>query len=73
VSEAGKDALLRQMAKRDMRELGARAYEKVYFNKEQLAKLPVKQRIAAMRLQALMRMLGERSKKRAAEKKAGTP
>jgi hypothetical protein len=48
-----------------LRETGGQAYEKVFISKEELAKLPPEKQQRAMQIQALLKELSERAKKRA--------
>ncbi len=72
VSEAAKEGVLRERTKDIMRDIpGHRVYEKVYFSKEELARMTPEERRRALSYQAVMSMLGEKAKVRAAARKTG--
>jgi hypothetical protein len=69
VSPRTRDYLLRSNLQQIMKGADARTFEKVYFPKDQLAKMEPEERVKALRMQALMAMLAERAKKRVEAKK----
>ena len=68
VSPAAQDAILRERAYPLMKKLGARTFRKVYFSKEELAKMPPDKQLEALKLHALMSQLADRAKSRKAER-----
>jgi hypothetical protein len=70
VSPASKDAILREMLNSEMQDAGATVFERVYFSKEELAKMSPEARENAIKLQGLANVLAKRSKERKAEREA---
>ncbi|SFH96142.1 hypothetical protein [Planctomicrobium piriforme] len=68
VSPASQDAILRERAQALMKKLGAKAFNRIYFPKEDLAAMSPVQREQAIQLQQLMNTLAKRSKERKAAK-----
>ena len=65
VSPAAQDAILREATKDVIRKTpGSRVFEKVYFSKEEKAKMAPDERRSAEQLEAIMDMLAERAKAR---------
>jgi hypothetical protein len=52
-----------------MKGAGAKAFERVYFSKEQLAQMSPEDRQVALELQGLANVLAKRTKERVAERK----
>jgi hypothetical protein len=69
VSPGSKDAIVRDLLTSRMKGAGARAFERVNFTKEDLAKMSPQERETALQLQGLANVLARRSKERAAERK----
>ena len=61
------DALLHQEVGRGMKEMGAKTFEKPYFSKEQLQKMPPAERQQAVLLNELQKILSKRAKQRKRE------
>jgi len=59
------DALLREGVSERMQDIGARSFERVYFPKRMLAKMPPEKRQAAIETQTLMNTLAKRARDRA--------
>jgi len=62
-----REALIRQVTENLMKDLGAFTFEKVYFPKEQLAKMPPEEQTKAKQLQWLTAALAQRAKERKQE------
>jgi hypothetical protein len=69
VSPGSKDAIVRDLLESRMKGAGAKAFERVYFSKEQLAQMSPEDRQVALELQGLANVLAKRTKERAAERK----
>jgi hypothetical protein len=69
VSPGSKDAIVRDLLESRMKGAGAKAFERVYFSKEQLAQMSPEDRQVALELQGLANVLARRTKERAAERK----
>jgi hypothetical protein len=69
VSPGSKDAIVRDLLTSRMKGAGARAFERVNFTKEDLAKMSPSERETALQLQGLANVIVRRSKERAAERK----
>lgn len=67
VSPGSKDAIVRELLQREMKDTGAAAFERIYFRKEDLARMSPEQRDAAIKLQALGNILAKRAKERKLE------
>ena len=65
VSPGAKDTLIRELLTREMKDAGASTFERVYFSKDELAKMGPEQRKAAENLQGLANVLARRAKERA--------
>jgi hypothetical protein len=70
VSPGSKDAILREMLSSEMEDAGASVFERVYFSKEELAKMSPAARVNAIKLQGLANVLAKRAKERKAERDA---
>ena len=70
VSPGSKDAIVRELLTREMKDSGGKAFERVYFSKDDLAKMDPQTRAQALRLQAFANLLAKRSKDRAEARKA---
>jgi hypothetical protein len=70
VGPATQDATVRDRATTEMRGLGADAFTRVYFSKDELARMSPEQRAKAERLQALQSVLAQRAKQRKLHKQA---
>lgn len=70
VSPGAKDAITRELLQREMKDEGAAAFERIYFRKEDLAKMTPAARESAIKLQALANVLAKRAKERKARKEA---
>lgn len=68
VSPASQDAVIRERASALMKELGAKAFTRVYFPKDDVANMTSLEQQQALRLQLLQNVLAERAKERKAEK-----
>jgi hypothetical protein len=68
VSPAQQEAILDEMRQAKMKSLGARAFENVYFRKDELEQMPPAQRQEAEQLQTIMKVLTRRAKERAASR-----
>jgi hypothetical protein len=64
VSPGAKDAIVRELLEREMKDTGAAAFERIYYRKEDLAKMSPEEQESAMRLQALANVLAKRAKER---------
>jgi hypothetical protein len=69
VSPGRQDAIVRDLLTSRMKGAGARAFERVNFTKDDLAKMSPEERETALQLQGLANVLARRSKERAAERK----
>ncbi|MCB0358024.1 MAG: hypothetical protein KDD44_00255, partial [Bdellovibrionales bacterium] len=70
VSEAAKDAILREKAQDIMTETGAHSFQRTYYSQEQLDKMTPEQQQNAIMLQLLMNWLADRSKQRKESREA---
>lgn len=68
VSPGSRDAIVRDLLNREMKDTGASVFERVSFTKEDLAKMSPEERENAIRLQALANVLARRSKERKRER-----
>jgi hypothetical protein len=64
VSPQKQDRVIRELLDQQMKEAGGRAYNKVYFSKEEKAALPPAERAAVESMEALQKMLAKRAKDR---------
>ena len=69
VSPGSKDAIVRDLLNSRMKATGARAFERINYTKEDLAKMSPSERETALQLQGLANVIVRRSKERAAERK----
>jgi len=70
VSPGAQDAVIRERSNALMRELGAKAFTRVYFPKEDVAGMAPAEQEQALRLQLLQNILAERAKDRKAAKQS---
>ena len=68
VSPGSRDAIVRDLLNREMKDTGASVFERVSFTKEDLAKMSPTERENAIKLQALANVLARRSKERKRER-----
>ena len=68
VSEGSKDAIVRGLMEKEMRDTGAANFDRVYFRKEDLAKMNEQERAQAIKLQGLINVFAKRAKARKEEK-----
>ncbi len=71
ISPAAQEATLRQRAAELMKEMGARTFEKVYFDKDEIPNLPEEDQETAVKLNALQRLLARKASARARLAEAG--
>lgn len=71
ISPAAQEATLRQRAAELMKEMGARTFEKVYFDKDEIPNLPPEDQETATKLNALQRLLARKASARARLAEAG--
>jgi hypothetical protein len=70
VSPGAQDAVIRERSNALMRELGAKAFTRVYFPKDDVAAMNPEEQANAIRLQILQNVLAERAKERKAAKQS---
>jgi hypothetical protein len=70
VSPGAKDAIVRELLEREMKDTGAAAFERIYYRKDDLAKMSPEERESSLRLQALANVLAKRAKERKERKQA---
>lgn len=71
ISPAAQDAVIRERASALMKELGAKAFTRVYFPQDDVATMNPLEQAQAVRLQMLQNVLAERAKERKAAQAAG--
>lgn len=69
ISPGAKDAVVRDLLNAEMKRTGARAFERINFTKDDLAKMSPQDREAAIALQALANTLVRRAKERVKQQK----